>query len=125
MLAAAANDPDVVVTGTVEDVAPWLCDAGVLVAPLRAGAGTRIKILEAAALGVPVVSTRFGAEGLGFEHGREILYAETPSEFASEVVRLTKSLELRTSIARSAQRAVRARFSQAAVDAAVASALGN
>lgn len=123
MVAAAAGDPDTVVTGAVDDVTMHLCAAGLLVVPLRSGAGTRIKILEAAALGVPVVSTRFGAEGLGFRDGIEILLAETPAEFAQRVLQVVGDRDLRRSLAKAGQAAVRSRFSQAAVDAAVASSL--
>jgi glycosyltransferase involved in cell wall biosynthesis len=123
MVAAAARDPDAVVTGVVDDIGTHLCAAGLLVVPLRSGAGTRIKILEAAALGVPVVSTRFGAQGLDFRDGVEILLAETPAEFARCVTRLTGDSALRRSVSHAAQEAVRSRFSQEAVNAAVAVAL--
>jgi glycosyltransferase involved in cell wall biosynthesis len=125
MLAAAARDPNTVVTGPVDDVSTHLCAAGLLVVPLRSGAGTRIKILEAAALGVPVVSTRFGAQGLGFRDSEEIVFADTPTEFASRVTLLTGDPALRKSIASAAQEAVRSRFSQSGVNAAVAGALAD
>ena len=63
--AAARLQDGVRLTGAVEDVIPELQQAGVLVVPLRAGGGTRIKILEAMAAGVPVISTPLGLEGLG------------------------------------------------------------
>jgi glycosyltransferase involved in cell wall biosynthesis len=123
LLGMAARDADTQVTDTVDDVSIHLCAAGVLVVPLRSGAGTRIKILEAAALGVPVVSTRFGAEGLDFRDGVELLLAETPAEFAQCVKRLVDDESLRRDLTRAAQEAVRRRFSQSSVDAAVDVAL--
>jgi sugar transferase (PEP-CTERM/EpsH1 system associated) len=86
---------DVVVTGTVPDVRPYLRGARALVVPLRVAGGTRLKILEAFAARVPVVSTRFGAEGIDCEAGREILFAETPDEFAVALSRLEADASLR------------------------------
>lgn len=68
--------PGVRVTGTVPDVRPYYRDALAAIVPLRTGGGTRLKILEAMAAGVPVVSTPLGAEGLDLFPGREILIAD-------------------------------------------------
>jgi glycosyltransferase involved in cell wall biosynthesis len=73
------------VTGAVPDVLPHLADAHVMAVPLEAGGGTRLKILEAFAAGVPVVSTPVGAEGLDVIHGRDIWLASR-SRFADAVV---------------------------------------
>lgn len=70
------------ITGRVDTVAPYYARARLAVAPLRAGGGTRIKILEAIAFGVPVVSTTLGAEGLPLRHPDHLLLADTPEEFA-------------------------------------------
>lgn len=75
--------PGVTVTGRVDDLAPFYARAKRAVVPLRAGGGTRIKILEAVAHGVPVVSTRMGAEGLGFREGEHLLLADSPADFAA------------------------------------------
>lgn len=84
----AVREPDVVVTGGVPDVRPWLAGAAVVVVPLQTGGGTRLKILEAMAMGRPVVSTRVGAEGLDLEDGREICIADDPFKFAERTVAL-------------------------------------
>lgn len=76
------------VVGAVDSVWPELASASVALAPIRMGSGTRIKILEAAAAAVPVVSTTMGAEGLGMAEGREILRADRADEFAEACVRL-------------------------------------
>src|SRR5262249_19848811 len=68
--------PRVLLTGRVPAVQPYLERASVLVVPLRIGGGTRLKIVEALALGTPVVSTSIGAQGLGLEHGRHLLLAD-------------------------------------------------
>lgn len=69
------------VTGTVADVADFYREADLAIVPLRAGGGTRIKIIEAAAYGVPVVATGLGAEGTTFQHGRDMLVADDADGF--------------------------------------------
>jgi glycosyltransferase involved in cell wall biosynthesis len=86
MLEAAKRDPRVVVTGGVEDVRPYLAVANVSAIALNYGGGTRLKILEAFAAGVPVVSTTKGAEGIAAEHGREIVLANTPEAMAQAIL---------------------------------------
>jgi glycosyltransferase involved in cell wall biosynthesis len=82
--------PDVTFTGWVEDLRPHLSSASAIIAPLRIGGGTRLKILEAMAMAAPVVSTTLGAEGLAVTHGREVLLADTAETFAEEVVRVLR-----------------------------------
>jgi glycosyltransferase involved in cell wall biosynthesis len=95
----AAENDRVLLTGTVEDVRPHLDRCQVLVVPLRSGGGTRIKIFEAMAQGVPVVSTSIGAEGLPVPEGEAILIADDPAAFAGAVVSLLESPEFRDRIA--------------------------
>src|SRR5205823_4832855 len=76
------------VTGTVDDVRPYLDEAAVYVVPLRAGSGTRMKIFEALGMAKPVVSTTVGAEGLALANGREFIAADEPQRFADSVVAL-------------------------------------
>jgi glycosyltransferase involved in cell wall biosynthesis len=85
----------VVVTGFVDDVRPYLQRAAVCVVPLLNGGGTRLKILEAMAMQKPVVSTAVGAEGLGFENGREIVIADLPDAFAQGTITLLQDFERR------------------------------
>jgi glycosyltransferase involved in cell wall biosynthesis len=92
----------VTVTGAVPETAPYYWNSRVAIVPLRAGGGTRIKILEAFALGVPVVSTTIGAEGLDVESGRHLLIADTPDEFAAACLRLLRDAELRERLVQSA-----------------------
>jgi glycosyltransferase involved in cell wall biosynthesis len=82
------------VTGTVDDVRPFYARAVAVVVPLRSGSGTRVKILEAMAAGVPVVSTRLGAEGLEVEDGAHLLLADSGQEITSAVNRVASSTEL-------------------------------
>jgi glycosyltransferase involved in cell wall biosynthesis len=84
--ALAAAQPDVVtVTGTVPDVRPYMAACGVFVVPLRVGSGMRVKILNAMAMGLPVVSTTLGAEGIAVTQGENILLADTAGDFAEAV----------------------------------------
>jgi glycosyltransferase involved in cell wall biosynthesis len=85
---AAFAGPDWVLPGEGGDTRPYWARAAVAVVPLLAGGGTRLKILEAAACGVPVVSTRVGAEGLDFAAGEEILLRDAPDDFAAAVAGL-------------------------------------
>jgi len=82
---ALAQKKGVQVTGRVPDVRPYLSESLALVVPLRSGGGTRLKILEAMAMGRPVVSTYQGAEGLEITDGVNILLADTPEKFASHI----------------------------------------
>ncbi len=82
------NDAAVVVTGLVRDIRSFIRKAAVVVVPIRVGGGTRLKILEAMAIGRPVVSTSVGCEGLDVVPGEQILVADTTREFAEEVAGL-------------------------------------
>jgi polysaccharide biosynthesis protein PslH len=81
-------------TGAVEDAFAEIGRAAVAVVPLRAGSGTRVKILEAWAAGTPVVSTRLGAEGLPVRDGEHLLLADSAEEFVGSVRKLLQNEEL-------------------------------
>lgn len=83
-----AGNAEVHFTGTLADMRPEMARASVCVVPLRIGSGTRLKILEAAAMGKAIVSTSLGAEGLAFRHNEEIVLADDPTNFAREVANL-------------------------------------
>ncbi|THD66229.1 MAG: glycosyltransferase [Bradyrhizobium sp.] len=82
------RQPGIVVAGSVPDVAPLYREASLAVVPLRAGGGTRIKLLEAAAWGVPAVSTSFGATGLGLRPGVDVVLADSEAGFARACISL-------------------------------------
>ena len=102
---------DVDFTGTVGDMREEIAKAAVCVVPLRIGSGTRLKILEAAAMAKPVVSTSVGAEGLNFRNGREIILADKPEPFAHAVVKFLENEDQRNSIGRAARERVRTSYS--------------
>lgn len=102
--------PNVVYTGHVEDVRPLVASAWISVAPVRVGGGTRMKILEAMALGTPVVATSKAAEGLDICHGIHLLIADTPHAFAEQVLHLLADHGLRLELSRNARSLVEARY---------------
>jgi glycosyltransferase involved in cell wall biosynthesis len=79
----------VVLTGRLADVRTAVGRSRVVVVPLRHGSGTRLKVLQAMAVGTPVVSTTKGIEGLGLAGGIDVLVADEPAAFAAHVVRAT------------------------------------
>ncbi|MCX7872239.1 MAG: glycosyltransferase [Verrucomicrobiae bacterium] len=109
--ALARKDNSIIVTGTVDDVRPWLDKATAMVVPLRAGGGTRIKIYEAMAQGTPVVSTSIGAEGLAIKDNENILIADSVEEFAQDVLTLLEDRTLGEKISKNARELVEKNFS--------------
>jgi polysaccharide biosynthesis protein PslH len=103
--------PGVRLTGTVPDVRPHMAGAAAMVLPLRIGGGTRIKIYEAMAMGVPVVSTRIGAEGLDVSHGKNILLADDAAQFAGECLALLEDRARAATLAAEARRHVAENYS--------------
>ncbi len=107
---ALGEMPGVRVTGTVPDVRPWMRNAGVVVVPLLSGGGTRLKILEAFAMGRPVVSTSIGAAGIEARDGEHLLLADRPEAFARAVTRLATEPGLRERLVERAYALVRDRY---------------
>ena len=97
------GDARIEISGPIEDAVAELARSRVAVVPLLAASGTRFKILEAWAAGVPVVSTPLGAEGLGARDGQEILLAEGPAAFTAAVNRLLGCNQLRRDLAHRAR----------------------
>jgi glycosyltransferase involved in cell wall biosynthesis len=101
----------IVVTGTVNDVRPYIDEAALYIVPLRAGGGTRLKIFEALAMGKAVVSTRVGAEGLALMPGRDVAIADQPEAFASTVAALLRDPARRAALGRAGRQLVQRRYS--------------
>jgi polysaccharide biosynthesis protein PslH len=99
------------IAGFVEDLRPGLAAAAAVVVPLRMGGGTRLKILEAMAMGKPVVSTSLGVEGIEAMHGRELLLADDPEQFAGELRRLLDDPALGVRLGQAARVLVERRYS--------------
>jgi len=96
----------VAVTGYVESTRPYVEGNRLLVVPLRFGGGTRLKILEALAQGLPVISTSIGCAGLGLTHGQDVIVADDPTDFARWIDRLLEDDELCLSLGRAGRRKV-------------------
>jgi len=101
---------NVTLTGFVEDVRPLIARSSISVVPIISGGGTRLKILEAMALHTPVVTTRKGAEGLDVTHGLNILLAETPDEFAGNIINLLNDPDKRQKQANNAFQLVQEKY---------------
>ncbi len=101
-----ADGDGIVVTGRVSEIVPYFSAATVFVVPLRIGSGTRLKILEALAMGKAVVSTTVGAEGLALQNREEIMIADEPNHFAEAVIQLLTDPELRKKIGENGRKRV-------------------
>jgi polysaccharide biosynthesis protein PslH len=108
--ALAAADASIRVTGSVPDVRPYLERAAVFIVPIRVGGGTRLKIFEAMAMELPVVSTTIGAEGLPVRDGEDVRLADTPADFADAVAELLAAPDHARTLALAGAALVRAQF---------------
>jgi glycosyltransferase involved in cell wall biosynthesis len=107
----ALAGPGIELTGFVADLRPHLAEAAAIVVPLRLGGGTRLKIVEAMAMGKAIVSTPLGAEGIDVVPGRDILIENEPVAFADAVGRLLQDPDAAAEIGRSAQQLAVERYS--------------
>jgi glycosyltransferase involved in cell wall biosynthesis len=102
-------------TGYVDDIRPYLARATCFIAPLRFGGGTRLKLLDAWAMGKAIVSTNPGAEGLGGIDGQDLLLADEPEAFTDAVVKVLRDRGLAERLGAGGRAAVEARFSWAVI----------
>jgi glycosyltransferase involved in cell wall biosynthesis len=113
--------PGLKLTGYVEDIRPYVHAASCFIVPLRVGGGTRLKVLDAWAMGKAMVSTRLGAEGLDARHGENILLADSPREFAEAMIRILRDQELRETLGGNARRTAERGYSWESIGAATRS----
>lgn len=106
-----ANDPTLHLTGYVDDVRPYVHGAACVIVPLRVGGGTRLKILDAWAMGAAVVSTSIGCEGLDAVDGENILIADSAADFARAIARVLRDDALRRTVGENARRTAVERYS--------------
>ena len=107
---------DISVVGPVANMIPYLQTSGALVVPLKAGGGTRLKVIEALASGLPVVSTPFGVEGLGLIPGEDYLEANTASEFAENCLELLSNEGLSKLLSKRGLETSKERFSTSSLE---------
>lgn len=117
------RDPSVEVTGYVDDIRAASVGAALFVVPLRIGSGMRVKILDAMAMGLPVLSTSVGCEGISVHPGRDIVIADEPSEFARAAIHLLRNPSEREKIGAAGRRLVEAEYSWPAILARLDSVL--
>lgn len=105
------QDTNVIVTGYVDDVRPYVAGASVYVVPLRVGGGTRLKILDAMAMGKAIVSTSIGCEGLEVTKDKNILICDDPSDFAKKTADLLNDRKKREELGKAARSLVESKYS--------------
>jgi glycosyltransferase involved in cell wall biosynthesis len=105
----------VTLAGSVLDIREHVTDASAFVVPLHAGGGTRLRVLEAMAMRIPIVSTRVGIEGIECKHGQHVLTADTAEGFATELIRLLDSQALREHLANEGRKLVEDHYSWRAI----------
>jgi sugar transferase (PEP-CTERM/EpsH1 system associated) len=115
-----AQLPGIEVTGTVDDVRPFYREAIAAVVPLNVGGGSRLKILEAMAAGVPVVSTTLGAEGLEVRHDENILIADTNEQLAEAIINLAENEARRNELSAAGRALVSSRYDWSSLGTALA-----
>jgi polysaccharide biosynthesis protein PslH len=106
-LLALTSNPAITVTGTVDDIRPYLKRGTIAVVPITYGAGIQNKVLEAMACGTPVVSTPLAVSAVNVRHGKDLLVAEGPDDFARDVLCLLEDSNLRKRIGEAGRRFVK------------------
>jgi glycosyltransferase involved in cell wall biosynthesis len=125
LIQAASELRGIEVTGTVEDIRPYIAKASVYIVPLLVGGGTRLKIFEAMAMGRAIVSTSIGAEGLPAVSGKHLLLADQPEEFARQVVELLRDTKRRKELGERARSLVEQNYSWQSVGNLLSDVLRN
>jgi sugar transferase (PEP-CTERM/EpsH1 system associated) len=115
ILRAAETDSSVVVTGYVDDIRPYVRQAAVYAVPLRVGGGTRLKVLDAMAMGKAMVSTSLGCEGIAARSGEHLITADTPTAFADAAVALLNDASRRRALGAAARRLVEQKYAWSVV----------
>ena len=107
-----AEDPHngVTVTGFVEELDPYFAKSALMVIPVRAGGGMRVRILEAFARAMPVITTTIGLEGIDAQLNQDVLVADTPVDFAKSVIDLLQDQTLQNRLASNGRQLVESRY---------------
>lgn len=103
-LLAASQDSSIQITGYVPDLEPYFQQAALIVVPVRAGSGMRVRILEAFSRAIPVVTTTIGLEGIAASLESDVLVGDSPEEFSSQVCRLLADPSLQDKLAENGRR---------------------
>ena len=111
LLAQAKNDEGFHVHGFVDDVRPYIQRAGIYICPIRDGGGTKLKILDALAMQKAIVAHPAACEGIEVQEGVHVLFAESPDDFAGQIIRLSKDDELRKTLGLNARTLIKDKYS--------------
>jgi len=103
-------DPSIVVPGYVENLAPYLEQSAVMIAPIHFGSGMRVKILDSLARGMPMVSTTFGCQGIHVTHNKNILLADQPDDFAKAVLQVIQDRDFADRLVTNGRNLVQTRY---------------
>ena len=104
------TDPNIQTQGHIKDALKYMNDHGIMIVPLLSGSGMRVKIIEGMALGKVIISTSIGAEGIEYEHGKDIFIADTPQEFVEAITKCSTDLELCKRVGHNAKELVRNKY---------------
>ena len=110
LIERAKSDHRVQLAGYVDDVRPFMQRNNIFIAPLRSGSGTKIKVLNAMAMGMPVVTTSIGAEGIEAKAGVDIIIADEPLDFANQISILFKDKDLCKKLGQNARNTVKKKY---------------
>lgn len=108
---SGVKDNQITITGMLDSVLPYLTNVDISLIPLFFESGTRFKILEAGATGIPIVSTTLGAEGIPVTHGKEIMIADDPDSFAKCIYKLIDDKSYANELAANCRKLVQERYS--------------
>jgi glycosyltransferase involved in cell wall biosynthesis len=108
--AGIMNTRNIELIGEVNDLKPWYQKSAVSVVPLLTGSGTRLKVLEAMGMGVPVISTKKGAEGIDYSEGKNIVIADEENTFAKQIITLLQDKNKKMEIAEQAKALVKQKY---------------
>lgn len=110
ILQLANSDPGIIVEANPEDTRPWLARGSVYICPIREGGGTRLKLLDAMAMGKAIVSTSVGCEGLEVKNGEHLMIVDSPQEFADVTFRLMEDGVLRRKLGEAGRTLIEERY---------------
>lgn len=116
---------NIIVTGYVNDVKPWIAKAEIFLVPLFSGGGIRIKILEAMAMGKPIISTSIGAEGIGVSNMKNIIISDNKENFIKSIKLLFNDKKIRDNLSKNSRKLIEEKYSFEVVEKALTQAIEN
>jgi len=116
---------NVIVTGYVNDVKPWIAKAEIFLVPLFSGGGIRIKILEAMAMEKPVISTSVGAEGIGVSNMENIIISDNKENFVKSIKLLFNNKKIRDNLSKNSRKLIEEKYSFGVIEKALTQAIEN